>query len=88
VRDPTQVESKNTCPYFRRPESKLYRELVTNDPGSAGYCYCHGYGMGYFRVATVHELREFCLGDLHVRCPVYDWLRENGRLGLVRKQSG
>jgi hypothetical protein len=83
-----RTQSLKRCPYFHPTESELYQELLTDDSGSGGYCYCYGYGTGYLRVATVQELKEFCLRDLHVHCPVYNWLQENGRLSLARTHHG
>jgi hypothetical protein len=79
--DTTQTEASWTCPYFHQTESSLYFRSTMDEPSLYGYC--HAYGIGYLRVASVQELNEYCKQNRHVRCPVYEWLLLNGRLSLV-----
>jgi hypothetical protein len=83
--DPISVEKLEACPYFQRAKSPLYKGTAIDE--QSGYGYCYAYGTGYLRVPSVLELKEYCLGDLHFRCPAYNWLKEKGRLSLVGKPS-
>ena len=83
--DPTSAERLEACPYFHRAQSQLYQGTAIDEQGSSGYGYCYAYGTGYLRVPSVQELNEYCLGNLHFRCPAYNWLKEKGRLSLVGK---
>ena len=82
-RDPVEVEARGLCPYFHQAKPRGRSRSNPTEPDGLGYC--HAYGSGYLRVASLQELDQYCRQSLHVRCPVYEWLRFNGRLSLVAR---
>jgi hypothetical protein len=83
--EPAEVEARGHCPYFH--EAKPRGRSRSNSAESDGLGYCYAYGSGYLRVASLQELNHHCRQSFHVRCPVYEWLRFNGRLSLVARST-
>jgi len=85
--DTADTTALRACPYFRQMKVASYFRRSAVDE-AIGYGYCHAYGTDYLRIASVQELNEYCKRDLHVCCPVYEWLRLKGRLSLVVSSRG